>query len=291
MLSTIVAFKVLLVTSTLSGKALDDLWNYSDPAESERRFRAAIDSSPDSQDEIRTQIARALGLQRKFEEAFGELANVRSGASPIVRVRLALETGRLYRSSGKPKESKPHFQAALREAKAARLDFYAVDAAHMIALVVTPQESIIWHEEGLRLARTANEERAREWQGSLLNNLGWTYHDLGRFESALATFQHAYEFRKSRTDAEATRIAEWCIARALRSLSRHDSALDILNRLVKGPEDGYVFEELAENLDALGLREQARNHFKKAFEILSKDDWLMKNEAARMERLRSKGNE
>ncbi len=277
--------------STLSGKTLDDLWNWSDPKESESRFRTAFAENPNSQDEIRTQIARALGLQRKFEDAFAELAQVRSGASPIVRVRLALETGRLHRSSGKSKEAKPHFQVALREAKASRLDFYAVDAAHMIALVVPPEESIIWHEEGLRLAKSANEERAREWQGSLLNNLGWTYHDLGQYEAALSTFQQAFEFRKARTDQEATRIAEWCIARALRSLGKYDSALDIINRLKSGPEDGYVFEELAENLEALGLHAQAKIHFKTAFDLLSKDDWLMKNEAARMERLRAKGTD
>lgn len=289
-MSAVVVLKVLLVASTLSGKALDDLWSWSDPAASERRFRAALLDHPSSQDEIRTQIARALGLQRKFDEARAELAQVRSGASPIVRTRLALETGRVYRSSGNTKEAKPHFQAALREAKSVRLDFYAVDAAHMIALVVPPEESIIWHEEGLRLARTANEERAREWQGSLLNNLGWTYHELGRFESALLTFQQAYEFRKTRTDAEATRISEWCVARSLRSLRRHDEALEILSRLVKGPEDGYVNEELAENLEALGLVHQAKPQFSRAYELLSKDEWLVKNEAARLERLRTKGN-
>lgn len=287
----ILVLKVLLVTSSLSGKSLDDLWNFSDPAESERRFRVAFAGNPNSQDEIRTQIARALGLQRKFEEASAELAQVRSGASPLVRVRLALETGRLHRSSGKPKEAKPHFQVALREAKSSRLDFYAVDAAHMIALVVPPEESIIWHEEGLRLAKSANEERAREWQGSLLNNLGWTYHDLGQYEAALSTFQQAFEFRKARADQEATRIAEWCVARALRSLGKYDLALDILNRLKSGPEDGYVFEELAENFEALGLHAQAKIHFRAAYDLLSKDDWLMKNDAARMERLRSKGTD
>jgi len=289
--SAIVVLKVLLVTSTLSSKALDDLWNWSDAAESEKRFRTALVEHPDSQDEIRTQIARALGLQRKFEEGFEELKKVRAGASPILRVRLALELGRLHRSSGKPNEAKPHFQAALREAKVARLDFYAIDAAHMIALIVPPSEAIIWHEEALRLAKTANEVRAQDWQGSVLNNLGWTYHDLGKFEPAFMTFQQALAFRKSRPDQEATRVAEWCVARTLRSLGKHDQALEILDRLAKGPEDGYVFEELAENLEALGLTAQAKNQFKRAFELLSQDDWLMKNEAPRMERLRSKGSD
>lgn len=288
-MSAIVVLKVLLVTSTLSSKALDDLWNWSDAAESEKRFRTALVEHPDSQDEIRTQIARALGLQRKFEQGFDELKKVRAGASPIVRVRLALELGRLHRSSGKPNEAKPHFQAALREAKVARLDFYAIDAAHMIALIVPPAEAIIWHEEALRLAKTANEPRAQDWQGSLLNNLGWTYHDLGKFEPALTTFQQALDFRRTKTDAEATRIAEWCVARALRSLKRHDQALEILNRLIKGPEDGYVNEEMAENLDALGLTAQAQVQFRAAYELLRKDDWLVKNEAARIERLRKKG--
>ena len=52
--------------------------------------------------------------------------------------------------------------------------------------------------------------------------------------------------------------------------------------------DGYVFEEIAENLVSLGKPEEAKPYFMKAVEELSKDEWFMKNEAERFENLKSR---
>ncbi len=52
---------------------------------------------------------------------------------------------------------------------------------------------------------------------------------------------------------------------------------------------GYVFEEIAELLDASGRPDEARPYFRRAAELLGQDEWLMKNEAARLARLRAKG--
>ena len=41
------------------------------------------------------------------------------------------------------------------------------------------------------LAETAGDERARNWAASLYNNLGWTYHDQGRYAEALQMFEKA----------------------------------------------------------------------------------------------------
>ena len=63
------------------------------------------------------------------------------------------------------------------------------------------------------------------------------------------------------------------IAWTLRSLHRHEEALTVLQRLeAQAPDapDGYVFEELGENLLALGRDAQARDHFAKAWELLSR---------------------
>jgi hypothetical protein len=42
-----------------------------------------------------------------------------------------------------------------------------------------------------------------------------------------------------------------------------------------------VYEEIAENLDALGKMDEARHYFGKAFDELDKDEWFVKNEIAR----------
>ena len=96
---------------------LDDLWDFDDPAASEARFRARlaelegadpVDPAADAPDaasdaaETRTQLARALGLQGRFDEGYGVLDEVDRDhpAEDRVRVRSRLERGRLRRSGG-----------------------------------------------------------------------------------------------------------------------------------------------------------------------------------------------
>ena len=58
----------------------------------------------------------------------------------------------------------------------------------------------------------------------------------------------------------------------------------------KGIEQGgYVFEELGECLLLLKKEDEARKYFKLAYDLLSKDPWLVANEAERLERLKKLG--
>jgi len=90
------------------------------------------------------------------------------------------------------------------------------------------------------------------------------------------------------------RIARWSVARCLRSLGRYDEALGIQRALERewaaaGQADGYVFEELAELLDATGRPTEAGPYFRRAADELGKDATFAKNEAARLARLRERG--
>jgi tetratricopeptide (TPR) repeat protein len=89
------------------------------------------------------------------------------------------------------------------------------------------------------------------------------------------------------------RIALWAEARTLRSLGRVEEALALQQELLRefdtlGEPDGYVYEELAECLAALG-HDEARSYFARAYETLSRDPWLAESEPARLERLRDLG--
>jgi hypothetical protein len=79
----------------------------------------------------------------------------------------------------------------------------------------------------------------------------------------------------------------------LRSLRRHEEALAILRRLdaenaVSGEPDGFVFEEIAENLLALQKGDAAKPYFAKAWQLLSADTSLDRpsdEHLARLDRL------
>jgi tetratricopeptide (TPR) repeat protein len=280
------------------------LWNFDDPAASEARFCSLAETLPaDSDDrlETETQRARAIGLQRRFDEAHAVLDAVeRAMATPAaaeprrprVRVRFLLERGRVLNSSGHPDRAKPLFVEAFDAATAAGEDALAVDAAHMVAIAEpAPEPQMAWNERALALAMASPDPVARRWRASLLNNMGWTRHGEGAYEAALGLFEQALEAQLEKGDAGLVRVARWSIARCLRSLGRFDEALaaqrEIAEDLVAaGEDDGFVEEELAECLLALGQSGAAKPHFARAATLLGGDAWFVANEVARLERLR-----
>jgi tetratricopeptide (TPR) repeat protein len=274
------------------------LWDFADPAESERRFRALlerVEGDSEAAAIVRTQVARAQGLQRRFDDAHDTLdaaETMPATRGARVAVRLALERGRIFRSSGDPEKARPFFAAAFDRAGEAGEDALAIDAAHMIALVETdPALQATWNERALAMAEGSTDPLARRWRASLLNNMGWTRHGEGRFDEALDLFIRALVAREELGDAESIRVARWCVARAMRSVGRVEEALSAQRALHDAsveaglPPDGFVFEEIAECLVALGRADEARTWFARAHAELSKDPWFVEAEPARLARM------
>lgn len=263
---------------------IDLAWDFNDPAGSEAKFRAISA-------EALTQVARCLGLQRRFEEGHAVL-DALEAPNDRVRVRYLLERGRLFNSAKDPAHARPLFVEAYHLAKSCGEEALEVDAAHMVAIVAGGDESREWNERALEKAAQSSDPKARKWRASLLNNLGWTYHDSGNFEKSLTMFTEARLCREENGQQGEEQIARWCIARCLRSLGRFDEALAMQEALLKERgEDpaGYGEEEIAENLLALGRPQEARPHIQRAYEKLSKDPWFVENEKTRLERLQILG--
>lgn len=280
----------------------DDLWDYDDPEATEQKFRGLLPSATGEASyyaQLLTQIARAQGLQRKFDEAHRTLDETQSLLTDDLaqaRIRYLLERGRVFNSSKHREQARPLFLEAWEQAATAGEDFYAIDAAHMLGIVEPPEQSLEWNLKALALAETTQDKQAQNWRGSLYNNIGWTYHDSGQYEKALDLFEKALRWREAQGQLPQTRIAKWCVARTLRSLGRLEEALASQQALLAehenaGGKDGYVYEELGECLLALNQQEKARPYFALAYDELSKDPWLADNEPARLARLKQLGRE
>ena len=278
----------------------DSLWDYSNPQQTETRFREILLQIPENNSaylELLTQIARSQGLQQKFDRAHQTLDQVerRLGDYPSrAKVRYLLERGRALNSAGGPDEARPLFEQALDIAKDLSEDFYAVDALHMLAIIAPPTSSLDLNLLAIQLAESSEQEKARNWLGSLYNNAGWSYHDMGDYESALEIFQKAEAIRRSKGGVNELRIATWCVARTLRSLKRVEEALSKQMTLKAecesaGESDGYVFEEIGECLLELKRTEESCAYFATAYELLSQDTGLAEKEPARLARLKELG--
>lgn len=279
----------------------DSLWNYEQPAETEQKFKALlpeVEKHPDRSYylELLTQIARTHSLRRQFAEAHALLDQVEKELKPEwkrAEVRYLLERGRSFNSAQAPEKALPLFMQAWEIAQKAGLDFYAIDAAHMIAIAEKPENQLAWNLKALAQVEKTTDPRAQKWAGSLYNNIGWTYHDQGKFSEALGYFEKCLAWHHTRQTGESLLIAKWSVARTLRSLNRTEEALKqqlalaAERQLLKLQEDGYVTEEIAECLFALKREAEARPYFAKAYQLLSQDSWLLENEKPRIERLKA----
>ena len=135
---------------------LDRLWDFGDPTASEERFREAADDdaySPHLRAVLSTQLARALGIQRRTDEALAVLdAVAATGPAPgdpesyaaELRARVSIERGRFAASDQRPADAVPELTRGVREAALAGSTFLVLDALHMLAL------NDVGHEEEWR---------------------------------------------------------------------------------------------------------------------------------------------
>lgn len=270
---------------------IDSLWDFNDPEASEQRFAAALsaEADPNMRAEILTQIARAQGLQRRFDEAHETLdeavACLQGGSR--AEVRYMLERGRVINSSGGRVASRQVFHQALETAIATGEDGLAVDAAHMIAIVEEGDKSLEWNLKAIEMAEASENPEARKWLASLYNNTAWSLFELGRLQEALEIFSKARTQRQANGQTEQERIARWCIARCLREMGQSDEATKMqIQLLEEDPESGFVHEELAELYALNGELKASAGHAKKALEKLESDVWFSESNPERLDRLR-----
>jgi tetratricopeptide (TPR) repeat protein len=278
----------------------DSLWDYAKPDETEKKFHEVLTELSEEDPialELLTQVARAQGLQRKFDEAHKTLDSVEkelSAGPSQAKIRYLLERGRVFNSSGNAAQACPLFEQAEEMATLLSEELYAIDAIHMLAIVADTPQNLALNLRAIQRAESSGQEKALNWLGSLYNNTGWAYHDMGDYESALDIFQKAEAWQRSKGRVNETRIAKWTVARTLRSMNRVEEALSHQMELKKEfesahEEDGYVLEEIGECLLALNRPDEAQSYFAEAYKLLSRDIWLAGGEPKRLERLRQLG--
>ncbi|MEM8883821.1 MAG: tetratricopeptide repeat protein [Planctomycetota bacterium] len=274
------------------------LWNFQDPAGTEKEFRALLPQAEASGDkeyllELKTQIARTYGLRKMFDEAHALLDEVEpelDETTKVARLRYLLERGRAYRSGGDPDKAGPFFEEAWEVGQPIHPGL-AVDAAHMIALVAPAEEKESWNVRAMEYAEKSGDPGAMQWLGALYNNMGWDAHEAKDYERALELHRKCWDWHKERNTGRGQRIAKWSVAKQLRMLGRGDEAMPLHEELLVeyAKEDpggeGFVHEEIAELKLAAGDAEGAKPHFAKAYELLHTIDWVEKDRLERMKQL------
>lgn len=279
----------------------DKLWNYNDPAGTEKEFRKLLDPAAASGDDtyyyaLQTQIARCQGLQGKYDDAHKTLDRVEKVIDardlPLVKVRYLLERGRVYNSSGSTQSAARIFEEAHDLAVKQGAWNFAVDAAHMVAIAEqAPTDQVRWNLAALKL--TEDHADTARWRPSIWNNLGEAYRSKRDYDKALECFQNIIKYQAEQ-GKPVWRYARVDEAKMLRTLGRTGESMPKIKALydevsAAGETDGVVCEEYAETLLATGEESAAKEQFAKAWEKLKDEQWLKDAEPQRYERLKRFG--
>jgi tetratricopeptide (TPR) repeat protein len=278
------------------------------PAVVEKKFHELLPQAELLKDksiylQILSQIALAQALQKKFDDAHKTLDEAQALLTPeynLAQARIFLERGRAFHQAEKITEARNFFEKSFNLSKKYEFDFYAIDAAHMIAIVADAvADKIKWNQLAIGMVLSSQDKRSILWLGSLYNNLGRSYEAEKQFEKAFSAFEQALEYRKKEGYAPNIRVAKWSVARVLRLLDRLDDALAIQQELLKEYDAitisekfdmpvemfklarGWVYEEIAELYHA-----KAVTFAKRAYDDLSNDLMFRTTESKRLERLK-----
>lgn len=239
------------------------LWDFRDPAGSERVFRAAMEGAGEEDRLVLlTQVGRCQGLQGDFAGArqlLDEEVGPHTGVSPEVRARYLLERGRTLCSAAHKAEdvtdeergqARSHYLECFELCRAERLDYLALDALHMMVCVDTaPEDQLAWNQRALDYMDASDQAQAKLWEGSLTNNVGYALHLAGRYREALDFFSRSKAAHERAGKAARVRVARWMTAWTYRVMGELDRALELQLDLEQewaseGDKDVYVFQEL-----------------------------------------------
>jgi tetratricopeptide (TPR) repeat protein len=287
---------------------LESLWDFENVAESEKRFQTRLielgqNPTHDCSEMIEalTQLARAQSLQgdllasrQTLKRAEDLLSASEATYRVTAKIRYLLELGRVYVLEKTPSQARPQFAQAWTLASNSGEDFYAIDAAQMLASVEPQKLKKDWTLKALELAQSSPQPRAKQTQGTLYTPLGWIQYDVRNFEEALTYFRKASSFIQAEVQPRKAIVVKWAVAKTLRALNLVEEALDIQKDLLAELDrlhfkDGYVYEELAECLQSLKRAGEAQIYFDMAYRELSQNEWLTDNSPARLKRLKELG--
>ena len=179
----------------ITQELLDELWDFGDPAGSERRFAAEAASQAHTKAEraeLLTQQARALGLQERFTAGRALLASLGQAADAAVRTRVKLETGRLLNSAGNIDEAVIEFEDAAALARSGGLLFLEIDALHMLAIA---DKARFRERAAEAIDRARRRPRTVPGAGSFaVQQPRCSYSEAGDLDQALAAFLQAKEW-------------------------------------------------------------------------------------------------
>lgn len=293
----------LLVSYVFVGIKLDlkfdDMWDYSNPENSEGIFRDEIRKRSDNAFviwELQTQVANSLRLQGKFDNCLQVLNSIQAGIEfapdnahkSLVGARYNFELGKLLLDIGRIKEANRYFEFAFQICKRIDGDNFILNVIEKLASTSVSDVAITEHLRTIERLAGSTSKKSNLNIGYHASILGHIYVNTGQHQRALEQYMHARDVFSKHNKANLSRILLSNICRVQRFLGQHKLALLELRIMEQSPqnnwEDAYVMQEIAENLLEIG-HESAKEYFIKALHIFATRTFMIYEDQDRMARL------
>jgi tetratricopeptide (TPR) repeat protein len=297
--STPLAFTALFVCLTIAASAevITPAAQADDPVTLAKHLQASLAHTgltPENRAELMLELAHAQLLQSKFDDANRTLDRIQTDLgqlSPTVSVGYTLERGRVFQLQGNSAKAWRWFHSGVMLARQHQLAAPAIDGMRMLAQLSTGKASLDWYLQAISVAEASDDAQVIELRPMLYNSVGWLYSDLKDNAHALVYLDKALAWQEAHGTTQSKLLARWSVARVTRLSGSYEAALKIDLELEQGwaklgKADGYVYEEIAECLLALGRDAEARPYFAKAVNLLERDPWVVQQFKARLERMR-----
>lgn len=259
--------------------------------------------------QILSQIALFQAVQKKFEQAHQTLEQAQLACKADDyqgQACILLEKGRIFQHAGELEKAEKYFYQSYQLSSLHHLDYYTINAAHMIAIVVkNVEEKIKWNELALSLALQTENKKAQGLLAPLHNNLGQNYFDVQDYEKSLFYYEQASQLFSHDNRYSDFMLARWTIARCIRALNKLDQALVLQQELLSEiknrqeskqydmPEEmfflvcGFVYEELAIIYNLENQNEKAKEYARIALIELENNEIFKTTSFKRIEFLKS----
>jgi tetratricopeptide (TPR) repeat protein len=149
----------------------------------------------------------------------------------------------------------------------------AVDAAHMVAITGTRTEQVDWAYRGISQAEAGN---ITGWLGPLWNNLGATYEEMRRFDSAYQAYLKAREYHYRYGTERNKVIADWAVGHILVKLGRYEEAGEWLQPVLKQCETAEDHEFVGLTCRDLGEIGYESGNYQEALQLYQRAESLLK---------------
>ncbi len=186
--------------------------------------QATLDDNNSDRTEATAMIARTYLIMNDIDSGYQwlhEAERIADNHEPRGWSRFMAVRGRYLWREDRLEEATQLYKDLYEYCRRYGLHERAVDAAHMAAITGTPAEQVEWAQIGIREAETTGVTR---WLGPLWNNLGATYEDQEKYDSAYRAYLKAREYHYRYGSQRNKVIADYAIGHILVKLGRYSEA-------------------------------------------------------------------